>query len=297
MTNYPIYCINLEHRKDRKIHSLNQFKKIGLSHDKIIYLHFIKDINGGVYGCFDSHIKVWNDFFKKYPNQKYALIFEDDFVFINNSESIIKNADEFINNNYDNIDILFLHNTCIDIENKINNNLFTNGYGLMAHAYFITRNYIQSIISKYGKLPEPNGWHIDFEINMNIVCKDNMIYTKKIFYTKEKYVKQIVDESNNYINIIDKLMRTDINKHINDIMKIMKLLRKTLLNDIQVQELFYIIIRTITPLNNRPTNNFHLSKINYYVLMFLVYSCFLAMVIIHLLFQYLSNNLIFVQNL
>jgi GR25 family glycosyltransferase involved in LPS biosynthesis len=55
----PIYCINLKHRTDRKEHSLNEFKKIGISEDKVMYLPFTKDARGGVYGCFDSHMKIW----------------------------------------------------------------------------------------------------------------------------------------------------------------------------------------------------------------------------------------------
>ena len=59
---YPIYCINLEHRKDRREHSMKQFETLGISPNRVKYPHFTKDPRGGVYGCFDSHIKIWNDF-------------------------------------------------------------------------------------------------------------------------------------------------------------------------------------------------------------------------------------------
>ncbi len=55
-------------------------------------------------------MKVWNDFFIKYPTQKYALVFEDDFVISKNSKSIMKKAVDFIDENYKDIDLLFLHN-------------------------------------------------------------------------------------------------------------------------------------------------------------------------------------------
>jgi len=42
-----IYCINLEHRGDRKQLSLEQFTKMGVSHDKVMYPHFTKDKRGG----------------------------------------------------------------------------------------------------------------------------------------------------------------------------------------------------------------------------------------------------------
>jgi hypothetical protein len=42
-----IYCINLEHRKDRKQHSLEQIRKMCVSHDNVVYPHFTKDKRGG----------------------------------------------------------------------------------------------------------------------------------------------------------------------------------------------------------------------------------------------------------
>jgi hypothetical protein len=79
---YPIYCINLEHRNDRKIHSINEFSKINIHYKNVKYLSFTKDNRGGVYGCYDSHMKVWNDFYYNYPNNKFCLVFEDDFKFL-----------------------------------------------------------------------------------------------------------------------------------------------------------------------------------------------------------------------
>lgn len=239
---YPIYCINLEHRKDRKQHSLEQLKKLGVSLDNVIYPKLTKDKRGGVYGCFDSHMKVWNDFIKNHPNSNYALICEDDFL-APSSNYLFKNAIEFINNNCDNLDILFLHDTCIDVENKINTKLFTNGYGIMAHAYFITRNYIQSILTRYGSLPEPNGRHFDVEINIGKCFSDNRLYSENIFYTRRECFKQLVDNSDNYLNPLDALFRVDVNIQfkffINNFLIISKL---KLLDDNQIRALMIIFI-------------------------------------------------------
>jgi GR25 family glycosyltransferase involved in LPS biosynthesis len=232
---YPIYCINLEHRKDRLRHSISQFKNLGISHNTVIYPFFKKDPRGGIYGCFDSHIKIWNDFFINHPNDKYALIFEDDFVTTNNSKSILENATKFIDNNCDKIDILFLHNIYVNLENTINDLNFTCGYGLATHSYFITRHYIKSIIDKYGKLPEPNGRHIDFEIGFNIIDNDNKIYSNKLFFSKEACFTQLVDKSDNYLNIIDEMFRFDINKQVEYNMNIFKVLKKMILNDNQIK--------------------------------------------------------------
>lgn len=253
--NYPIYCINLEHRKDRKEHSMNQFKQIGISPNRVKYPHFMKDPRGGIYGCFDSHMKIWNDFFVNYPNKNYALVFEDDFVAPSNAKTIIKNAIKFIDNNYDKIDILFLHNMCVDLENTINNEVFTCGYGACTHAYFVTRHYIKSIIDKHGKLPEPNGRHIDIEICFNIIDNDNIIYSTNLFFAKNECFKQLVDKSDNYISIIDNLLRGDINVLFKDLFNTYKMLKKyKLINDIDVKKNM-IFLQNIISLKFLKPNN------------------------------------------
>lgn len=244
MKNFPIYCINLEHRKDRKEHTIEQFKKLNINHDNVIYPHFIKDNRGGIYGVFDSHMKVWNDFFVKHPNQNYCLVFEDDFVIFENSKSIIKKAIDFIEKNYKDIDILFLHNLKVNVDNNINNKTFNNGYGITACAYFINRHYIQSIITKYGKLPEPNGKHVDVELTMNNLDKDNWIYSEKIFFTNKPCIKQLENsKSDNCNNSFDELFRqnTTLEHCVNTLTFIKK---GRIMNDTQLKSLFSFIANT-----------------------------------------------------
>ena len=50
---YPIYCINLEHRKDRKEHTIKEFEKLDIPYNKVIYPHFTKHKGGG-------HLVVFN---------------------------------------------------------------------------------------------------------------------------------------------------------------------------------------------------------------------------------------------
>ncbi len=89
--------------------------------------------------------------------------------------------------NYKDVDILFLHKICIIVDNKANNNRFTYGYGLNNTAYLITRRYIQTIIDTYGKLPEPNGQHLDFETMLNCVDKDNFTKEMGLYVKKRAY--------------------------------------------------------------------------------------------------------------
>jgi GR25 family glycosyltransferase involved in LPS biosynthesis len=226
-----IYCINLEHRKDRKKHSLEQFTNMGIPHDTVVYPHFTKDKRGGVYGCFDSHMKIWNDLFVNFPDDKYCLVLEDDFVAPLKYNHVIKKAKRFLEKNYDDVDILYLHDICVKVENKANNLLFTNGYGYNTHAYLITRRYIQSIITKHGKLPEPNGRHLDYEIMLNNVDKDNMLYSTKLFYTNDECFRQLIDKSDNYLNKFDELFRTDFQTTQKNTRNFFRLIKKLKLAD------------------------------------------------------------------
>ena len=233
-----IYCINLKHRTDRKLHTYTEFKKLGFSSDNVIYPHFVKDKRGGVYGCYDSHIKIWQDFLFNYPNQNYCLIFEDDFVSNTTSRQQIEEAKKMITNN--DIDIIMLHHLCIPTKNTINNKYFVNGYGLLTQAYLINRQFIQRIWdNNNNSLPQPNGKHIDSVINIDF---NDVIYTEKIFYTRQQCFSQLVDKSDNYINVIDKLFRRDINKTILNLDKINTFVRDNgILNDKQIKQ-FWIFL-------------------------------------------------------
>jgi len=238
----PIYCINLKHRTDRKAHSLREFKTLGFP-EKVIYLPFTKDVRGGVYGCFDSHIKIWKDFLIRFPNHKYAIVFEDDFVFSSKDSSILKKASGFVEKHYHEVDVLFLHNYCVKVEHVLNNEHFSHGYGFGTHAYIITRHYIDSII-RHGKLPEPNGRHIDFEMNFNFLDKTNQLYSEKMFYTQELCFSQLVDKSDNYVNTIDRLFRFDINKNLDYPLGIVRFLKKhKLLTDEKAKKLHCMIYK------------------------------------------------------
>ena len=205
--SYPVYCINLESRTDRKKHAEEQFKILNI--DNVIYPLVTKDKRGGIYGCYDSHIKIWKDFYEKYPDINYCLIFEDDFVSTEKSKDYIKQGVEFINKNYNNVDILNLQNFDIPVENVLNNEYFTNGYGFALHAYFITRQYIDKISKNGTKFPEPNGKHIDNEVSLNIY---SILYSEKIFFTKSVCFLQLVNESDNCDgSFFDSLSKININ--------------------------------------------------------------------------------------
>jgi len=235
----PVYCINLNHRLDRKQHSLREFTKLkkGLS-EKVIYLPFVKDIRGGAYGCYDSHMKIWEDFFTRFPHERYAFVFEDDFVYSSTDRSILKKAASYLERHYEDMDVLFLHPYCVKVDHPINNEMFTHGYGFGTHVYLITRHYIESVRNR-GKLPEPNGKHIDFEMNMNCMDKENRLYSEKMFYTNHACFTQLIDKSDNYVNMLDKLFRFDVNQNLDGPLRILRLLKKhKLITDAKAKSLY-----------------------------------------------------------
>jgi GR25 family glycosyltransferase involved in LPS biosynthesis len=208
--NYPpIYCINLKERTDRKKYTQTEFRKLDIEPDNVIFLNFYKHNNGGVYGCYDSHMKVWNHFYKNHLDEELCIIFEDDFEATENSILHLKKAISFIEKNKDKVDILFLHDRFIEYNNHdkkdTSNAYFTRGYGILTHVYIVTRKYIKSIIDKNdNRLPKPNGIHLDVDINMN---KNSILYSENIFFCKDPTFIQKELQSDNYNNIFDKVIK------------------------------------------------------------------------------------------
>lgn len=250
-----IFCINLEHRTDRKESSLKEFSKLGFDKNDIHYYpNLKKDPRGGVFGCFESHMLIWDYFFYNFPEHKHCVIFEDDFVCTNSHKNIrqLKKACKFIDNNTG-VDILFLHKNCVNETHKNNTKLFTKGYGLCSHAYIISKKYIETIIRKYGSLPKANGNNVDLYISTNHFDKSNWLYTKKVFFTKQDCFYQLVDKSDNINNVSDQFLRIDINKTVLITITILKNIKKyEFLNDSQIKKMLCIIesIRNNTPSSN-----------------------------------------------
>ena len=78
-----VFYINLAHRTDRRASIEEQCKKVGLLSEKVVRIDAIKRTPGTL-GCIMSHIKTMETFLAN-PEQKVALVLEDDFIF--NAES------------------------------------------------------------------------------------------------------------------------------------------------------------------------------------------------------------------
>jgi hypothetical protein len=210
---YPIYCINLLERTDRKENVINEFSKLNIDCSNVKFPDFNRDVRGGKYGCYDSHVKIWKDFYLKSSN-KFCLIFEDDFIVNDYCKDLLIQASIFMQNNYNDVDFLFLHNLFIKNNEKknnaksINNEYFTKGFGLLAHAYFISRNYIDILVKQCNyEWMLPDGYDIDFTINCN---RKHCLYSNKCFFANQQMFTQILNPSNNCETILDVLYRLPI---------------------------------------------------------------------------------------
>lgn len=123
-----IYFINLDYRKDRLQHILNEFKKLSI----LNYQRFeaIKDKNGAI-GCGKSHIGVLNDMIKN--GYKNVIVLEDDFEFRVSRETLDECISSVYNTEY-NICLLAYNTLVAKLQkyqlhiDKIYNAQTTSGY-------------------------------------------------------------------------------------------------------------------------------------------------------------------------
>lgn len=98
-----VVCINLDISVDRKEHSQMFFDKFNIP---ARFYTAKKHPNGGMYGCFESHIEILKDAFAR--NLNNILVFEDDFLPTESySEEKLQTAIDFMKSNED-WDILHL---------------------------------------------------------------------------------------------------------------------------------------------------------------------------------------------
>lgn len=150
-----IVCINLTISRDRRMHVENIFQKYNIPGR-----FFITDKHpyGGLYGCFDSHIKVVKSAYERGLNN--ILVFEDDFTpSPSYSEEKIAKAIEFMRSS-DDWDIFYFGYSFM-METYEHGVTFFPTHGVrvskdiiqynagMAHALCYSRNAMKKIIDTY----------------------------------------------------------------------------------------------------------------------------------------------------
>jgi GR25 family glycosyltransferase involved in LPS biosynthesis len=142
-------CLNLKEREDRLLHSMNEFKKIGIL-DRVEFQINERSNISGLYGCFESHIKAVKSAYNKgYSN---VLILEDDCSFEAGWEKIVKDSADFIKNapdpnawEYYNLNGVIIYG----VEDCPWNRNIINGKAVLAHIYCLSRLGMKRILDLY----------------------------------------------------------------------------------------------------------------------------------------------------
>ena len=133
-----IYYINLDSREDRKTEFLEEMKKMGVPDEKVVRISAVNKPGQGDWGCSLSHLFTIQQFIDS--NIDNCIIFEDDFVFTQDLETVNAEFREVFDNSI-NYNVVMLSANEVEIKpteykylKKVNDAQTTSGY--MVTKYF-----------------------------------------------------------------------------------------------------------------------------------------------------------------
>lgn len=131
------YCMSLDSRQDRQDKVREEFKRLDIA---IQWWVIKRHPQGGNYGCFESHVNVWEK-----NKADIAVIFEDDFEFKGDKKEFweILNEAFSLSKKYD---IIHLGNIAYRIDNKISDK-FYSGKFLTACCYVSRKDTLLRLAS------------------------------------------------------------------------------------------------------------------------------------------------------
>jgi glycosyl transferase family 25 len=157
----PVMYINLERRPDRKMHVINELKKVGVE-DPICFKAI--ELENGALGCSMSHLKCVEN--AKKNNYDYVLICEDDVEFLD-PPLFLNQLNLFFESNMiwdvlliagnNMIPYLPVNSSCI----KIFNCQTTTGYIVKKEYYDKLIHHFKTGIQKFIKDPTNISYRID----------------------------------------------------------------------------------------------------------------------------------------
>lgn len=176
-----IYYINLDNRPDRKREFLSEISKIDFPNKNIVRIPGVYKEKMGGLGCSLSHIKALNKFI--HSNENYCMIFEDDFIF---NEETIGKVREYLFNLFENnisFDVCMLSGLILKSEpteykflNKVIN-------GQTASGYIVSKAFAPVLLQNFTE-------------SAQLLEKD---YSKYNVYALDQYWKQLQPSNNWYI--------------------------------------------------------------------------------------------------
>ncbi len=149
LNNFDIvYYINLNHRKDRLENINKELNKTNIDKNKINRIPGIYMKEFGILGCAKSHCLALEAFLKSSPDNKYCIIFEDDFEFIMDQD----NVNNLINNVFNNVkefDVLMLSANILNGQ-PCEYNFFTKIYDAQTlSGYAVNRKFASILLNNY----------------------------------------------------------------------------------------------------------------------------------------------------
>jgi len=138
------YYINLEHRIDRKISTINELNKLGINIPN--RFNAIKNNNGAI-GCYMSHLEVLK--LAKKKDWDYVTVFEDDVEFLKPEETLKKINNIFNSNIKWNVIILGGNNSMP--YKKINDDCIQVFNCQTTTAYIVKKEYYDKLIDHWTK--------------------------------------------------------------------------------------------------------------------------------------------------
>ena len=188
-----IFYINLKHRIDRKESLINQIKKIHYPLNRVNRIDAIKKNNGAL-GCALSHILALEEAIKL--NVDSALIFEDDFIWKENSDVVNKAIDNAYNDKNWQICLLTCNGKTKDISNKKICKVITCQ---TASAYIVRKKYMPKLLSFWKSYIKDDKLKLEIDQSWKILQrKDKWISTKPILGLQMPSYSDIEKKNVNY---------------------------------------------------------------------------------------------------
>jgi len=144
--------INLENRKDRKKQIENELNKMDINKNKIIRIDAVREKYNGHIGCCKSHIKALKRAQKL--NLNNVVIFEDDFVFTKDKQTIDNKINHFLNKykDFDMIQLTTHYKNVKDIDDnhikKVHSATTSSGYIILKHFFKTLINDLETALQK-----------------------------------------------------------------------------------------------------------------------------------------------------
>jgi hypothetical protein len=196
--------MTLDSREDRRIKLEPEFDRLDIP---IEWWIVERHPNGGNYGCFETHINIWEK-----NNADIMIVFEDDFNFAGSKKEFWKILNEAIqlSNKYDTVHLGVLP---YQVKRKISDN-FYEGKFLTASCYLSRKNNIQRLLpiikQYYGCQPDVAISQISSQVGL-LPCKifqdftdSNNGWTKNIpiiskYPNIEKNLRELLSEDPYYL--------------------------------------------------------------------------------------------------